>query len=344
MSFYALALGKWQGEIWNRRKNGEDYQQWLSITTVTDNKNKIQYYVSTFTDISEKKAAEEKIHKLAYYDELTGLANRSLFYERLKQALKHAKRSGDKVALLFIDLDRFKEINDTLGHQAGDELLKNVAKRIRGCLREFDTLTRLGGDEFDIILEDLKENALIVCQTVAEKILNKVSEAHYFENNVFYSGASIGIVLYPDNATEFSTLLQLADTAMYQAKNAGRNTYRFYTADMSADIQNRVRMIHELKHALNKQEFSLLYQPQLAIDNQQIVGMEALLRWHNAELGRVSPLDFIPLAEEVGLIYDIGLWVIRQVCLQIKHWSANNQLAFEYYALNVSIHHTGGHP
>ncbi len=334
--------GKWQGEIWNRRKNGEDYQQWLSITTVKDRKNHVQYYVSTFMDITDKKVAEEKIHKLAFYDELTGLANRTLFYDRLKQALKHAKRSDDKVALLFIDLDRFKEINDSLGHQAGDELLKNVSQRIRSCLREFDTLARLGGDEFVIILEDLKADALVppmeVCQKITEKILEKLAEAHYISNQVFYGGASIGIVLYPDHATEFHELLQRADTAMYQAKNAGRNTFRFYTNEMSEDITNRVTMIHELKHALANHEFSLVYQPQIDIDNQQLVGAEALLRWHNVKLGPVSPLEFIPLAEEVGLIYDIGLWVIEQVCRQIKFWTEHNLLTFKYLALNVSIH------
>jgi diguanylate cyclase (GGDEF)-like protein/PAS domain S-box-containing protein len=334
--------GQWQGEIWNRRKNGEDFQQWLSITTVKDNKGHVQYYVSTFMDITEKKAAEEKIHQLAFYDELTGLANRTLFYDRLKQALKHAKRSGDKVALLFIDLDRFKEINDSLGHQAGDEVLKDVAQRIRSCLRGFDTLARLGGDEFVVILEDLKDNAIIspktVCQTITKKILNKLTQAHYIADQVFYSGASIGIVFYPDNAMEFHELLQRADTAMYQAKNAGRNTYRFYSDRMSEDIKSRVMMIHELKHALSKQELSLVYQPQININNQQLVGAEALLRWHNAELGQISPIQFIPLAEEVGLIYEIGLWVIEQVCQQIKVWSENNQLIFQYLALNVSIH------
>ncbi len=334
--------GQWQGEIWNRRKNGEDYQQWLSITTVKDRKGQIQYYVSTFMDITEKKAAEEKIHRLAYYDELTGLANRALFYDRLKQALKHAKRSGDKLALLFIDLDRFKEINDSLGHQAGDELLKNVSQRIRSCLREFDTLARFGGDEFVIILEELKDNALIspmkVCQKISEKILTRLAEAHHIADQVFYSGASIGVVIYPDHAVELHELIQRADTAMYQAKSAGRNTYLFYADEMSTDIKNRVTMIHELKHALANQEFSLVYQPQIDNDSQQLVGAEALLRWHNAELGQISPLEFIPLAEEVGLIYDIGLWVIEQVCRQIRFWTENNLLAFKYLALNVSIH------
>ena len=338
-------LGKrnqWQGEVLNRRKNGEDYFQWLSIATVKDKNGGIKYYVSTFTDISEKKEVEKKIHRLAFYDELTGLANRRLFYETLKQAIQYTKRSGDKLALLFIDLDRFKEVNDTLGHQAGDQLLITVAQRIKECLRESDMLARLGGDEFVVILEDLKEGGFLspamVCQKIAEEILYKLSQAHYFDEHVIYGGASIGIVFYPDNAADFNQLLQRADTAMYQAKSAGRNTYCFFSEDMSVDIKNRVTMIHELKNALQNNEFSLLYQPQISMEHQQVVGAEALIRWHNPVFGQVSPLDFIPLVEEIGLIYEIGLWVMRQVCRQVKQWDDKSEMNLEYVALNVSIH------
>ncbi len=333
---------QWQGEIWNRRKNGENYQQWLSIKAVCDSKNRIQYYVSTFADISEHKEAEEKIHKLAFYDGLTGLANRTLFYDRLKQAMKQSLRTGDKLALLFIDLDRFKEVNDTLGHQAGDELLITVANRISSCLRETDTVARLGGDEFVVILQDLKEEDCVtparICRKIAEKILYQLAQGHQFEDQVFYGGASIGIVIFPDNASNLNELLKQADTAMYQAKNTGRNTYCFFSKEMAEDVRKQVVMMQALRNVLTNQELILLYQPQVDMDNQSIIGAEALMRWDSPVFGRVMPMDFIPLAEEKGLIYDMGLWVIEQVCRQISQWDGYQDMKLEYVALNVSIH------
>ncbi|WP_214657277.1 EAL domain-containing protein [methane-oxidizing endosymbiont of Gigantopelta aegis] len=332
---------QWQGEVWNRRKNGEEFVEWLSITAVRDHQQTIQYYVSAFADITEHKQAEERIHALAFYDELTGLPNRALFYDRMKQALKSADRNQTKTGLLFIDLDRFKEVNDTLGHQAGDELLKTVAKRITTCLRQTDTLARLGGDEFVVILPELKAGILLtpekVCQKIAKDILYQLSLAHDFDGQIFYGGASIGIVLYPDHAQDFSELIQRADTAMYQAKNAGRNQYCVFSDDMGSMVKKRVEMIHELKMALSRNQFSLVFQPQITGD-QEITSAEALIRWSNPKLGRVSPLEFISLAEEIGLIYDIGLWVAEQVCKQIKRWDQEKQVILNYVALNVSIH------
>jgi len=332
---------QWQGEVWNRRKNGEEFVEWLSITAVRDHQQAIQYYVSAFADITERKQAEERIHALAFYDELTGLPNRALFYDRIKQALKNADRNQTKMALLFIDLDRFKEVNDTLGHQAGDELLKTVAKRIRTCLRQTDTLARLGGDEFVVILTELKTNTLLtpenVCQKIAKDILYQLSLAHDFDGQIFYGGASIGIVLYPDHGQQFGELIQRADTAMYQAKNAGRNQYCFFSDEMGVQIEKRVAMIHELKMALSREQFSLVFQPQIT-GEQDITSAEALIRWRNPKLGQISPLEFISLAEEIGLIYDIGLWVAEQVCKQIKQWDQEKQVVLNYVALNVSIH------
>ncbi len=332
---------QWQGEVWNRRKNGEKFVEWLSITVVRDHQQAIQYYVTTFTDITEQKQTEERIHALAFYDELTGLPNRTLFYDRIKQVLKTANRHQTKTALLFIDLDRFKEVNDTLGHQAGDELLKTVAKRISSCLRQTDTLARLGGDEFVVILTDLKTDTLLspenVCQKIAKDVLCKLSLAHDFDGQVFYGGASIGIVLFPDHGQNFGELIQRADTAMYQAKNAGRNQYCFFSKEMSERLTNRVDMIHELKMASSQNQFSLVYQPQIS-GEQDITSAEALIRWHNPKLGQVSPLEFIGLAEEIGLIYHIGLWVAEQVCKQIKRWDQEKQVILNYVALNVSIH------
>jgi len=333
----------WEGEYWIRRKQGDVFPVWLSITAVREQNGLLSHYVVTFADISKTKESQERIRQLAYFDGLTGLPNRTLFYDRLKHELAQAKRYKHKVALLFIDLDRFKEINDTLGHDAGDELLKSVAVDVKSCLRESDTLARLGGDEFVVILGRLKEGDLfkpeMVCQKVAEHILLALAKVNHYEGHDFHSGASIGIILYPDNAGNISELLKRADTAMYEAKSAGRNTYRFFSDDMAENIQRRVKMERELRNAIEGNEFTLVFQPLIDMNKQNsVVGAEALLRWHNPELGCVSPLDFIPLAEEAGLINDIGLWIIKQGCRQLRRWDQEQVVALQYLAINVSIH------
>jgi diguanylate cyclase (GGDEF)-like protein/PAS domain S-box-containing protein len=337
-----LRTNRWEGEIWNLRKNGEIFPEWLSMTVIRDQKNQVQNYVAAFADITVRKENEQRIKQLAYFDSLTGLANRTLFYDRLDQAILQAQRNNAKVALLFIDLDRFKEINDSLGHDAGDALLKNVARRITKCLRKTDTLARLGGDEFVVILRELQDDdsheSALVCQKVAENILARVAEAHEYKGHTFYGGASIGIILYPDNADNVSDLIQRADTAMYEAKNAGRNTYRFFSHAMADAINKRISLEHELRHALDKSELFLAYQPLIDMTDQAIIGAEVLLRWENAIYGSISPLEFIPLAEHTGLIHKIGLWVIEQACKQLLAWDKTQMAGLQYVAVNVSIY------
>lgn len=332
----------WTGEIWNKRKNGEFYLEWLTIIAVRDHQGRIKNYIGVFDDISLRKQHEERIQQLAFYDALTGLANRTLFYEKLEEAISQAKNNATKVALLFIDLDHFKEVNDTLGHDAGDELLKTVAHRISSCLRGSDTLARLGGDEFVVILHDMQQtpssNPVQICEKIAQNIIDRLSESHSYKDYTFYGGASIGIVIYPDDAHSIGDLIQLADTAMYEAKNGGRSSYRFFSSEMIDCIKKRVTMIHELKHAIENSELYLVFQPLVEVQSQAIIGAEVLLRWKNFELGAISPVNFIPLAEDTGLILSIGVWVVEQACQQLKTWQQNQKVKLEYLAVNISIH------
>lgn len=334
--------GHWTGEIWNKRKNGELYMEWLTIIAVRDHQGRVKNYIGVFDDISLRKQHEERIKQLAFFDALTGLANRTLFYEKLEEAISEAKHNRSKVALLFIDLDHFKEVNDTLGHDAGDELLKTVAQRISTCLRARDTLARLGGDEFVVILHDMQQTATStpgqVCEKIAQNIIDRLSESHSYKDYTFYGGASIGIVIYPDDAHSISDLIQLADTAMYEAKNGGRNNYRFFSSEMIDCIKKRVTMIHELKNAIENSELYLVFQPLIEVPSQRIIGAEVLLRWKNFELGAISPVNFIPLAEDTGLILSIGAWVIEQACQQLKTWEHNQNVNLDYLAVNISIH------
>ena len=334
--------GCWEGEIWNKRKNGDVYPEWLTITAVKNQQGQVQNYIAAFADMTKHKLAEEQIKQLAYYDNLTGLANRTLFYDRLEQAIFQAKRNQTKLALLFIDLDRFKEVNDTLGHDAGDQLLKTVAIRIRSCLRESDVLSRLGGDEFVVLLKDINpaqgKEIEDICATIADNIISRLSEVHEYKPYSIYGGGSIGIVIYPDNAEQVSDLIQRADTAMYEAKNAGRNTFRFFTPELAENLETRLSMGHALRGAIERDEFSLVYQPLIDMRDQAIIGAEVLLRWRSAELGFISPMQFIPLAEEIGLIVEIGEWVLKQACQQLSVWQKNQSMSMCYLAVNVSIH------
>ncbi len=325
--------GQWRGEIWNRRKNGEIYPAWENISVVKDEVGRITNYVSIFSDISAIKESEKRLSHLAHHDALTGLANRLMLTANLDQILEWAKRHGQKVALLYLDLDRFKIINDTLGHAYGDQLLRAVAARLRQCVRAEDTVARLGGDEFTIILVEIT-NAEDAAK-IAKKINSKLAKPIPVNEQELVTSASIGISIYPDDASNRHDLLKAADTAMYHAKERGRNTFRFYTAELTTKAFEHLSLERGLRRALNNDEFELYYQPQVALDSGKIVGVEALIRWRHPKRGLLAPSSFIPVAEETGLINPIGEWVFRTACAEAKTWRAQGLPAVRL-AINLS--------
>jgi diguanylate cyclase (GGDEF)-like protein/PAS domain S-box-containing protein len=310
--------GRWQGEIWNRRRNGEIYPCWLSITAVRDANGELTHYVGISSDITERKETADRIHFLANHDSLTGLPNRSLMNDLIQQSAAIAKRKGSILALLFLDLDHFKTINDSLGHPVGDALLQHVAARLKKTIREGDSVGRLGGDEFLVLLPELSrsEDAAVV----AEKIIAGMREPIAVEGHRLAITASIGISVYPADGAEATALIRNADAAMYHAKERGRNTYQFFTADMNARAFEALAMEMSLRGGLERNEFSLWYQPQIETANGRIIAAEALVRWHHPDLGVVAPGRFIPVAEEHGLIVPIGDWVLRTACTQVRAW------------------------
>ncbi len=330
--------GHWEGEIWNRRKNGEVYPSWLSIHRVNDKAGTLLYYVGLFSDVSKRKEAEAQIHQLAFYDPLTNLPNRRLLIERLQQAFSLEARTGQHGAVLFLDLDNFKTLNDTKGHDVGDRLLVEVAQRLNTCVRDGDTVARLGGDEFVVILGSLSQisdEAAAQADTVAEKIRDLLSQPYQLGQYVHYSTPSIGIVLFRGHQQSLDDVLKYADTAMYQAKTAGRNTIRFYDPVMQAAVEARAELAEELRHALERQQLCLHYQIQ--VDNRsRPLGAEMLLRWQHPQRGLIPPSQFIPLAEETGHIVPIGLWVLRTACTQLKAWQGDGLTRDLTLAVNVS--------
>ncbi len=313
------ASGHWQGEIWDRRKSGEIYPKWLGISAVRDTRERLTHYVAIFSDISERKAAQERIEYLARHDALTGLPNRVLLADRVEQALAHADRNQRKLALLFLDLDRFKTINDSLGHPVGDALLREFTRRLLLTVRESDTVCRLGGDEFVVLVSDLQDDD--TAGTVAQKLLEVTLTPFEIEGHTLSVSVSIGVALYPTDGDSFDTLLKKADTAMYHAKDAGRNTYRFFTEQMNIDVVERLFIQNRLQQAVDRQEFVLHYQPQIALGTGRIIGAEALVRWQNPELGLLGPDRFVAMAEENGTIVAIGDWVLREACRQARRWA-----------------------
>ncbi len=311
------SVGYWQGELWNRRKDGEVYPAWVSISAVRNEGNVIEKYISVSTDITEFKQAEDRIRYLAYYDPLTDLPNRTLLRDRTEQVLHNASRERRQAALLFLDLDNFKNINDSLGHLSGDELLQEVAKRIQSELRQSDTVGRLGGDEFLILLADVNVGAAM---HVARNLLNGISRPFTAQGHTLTVSASIGIALFPRDGNTFEELHKNADIAMYKAKELGRNRYHFFTQELNSAAMERLVLENALRRALDENQLNLHFQPQVEIASGRIIGTEALLRWNHPELGSVSPAKFIPVAEESGLIGPIGAWVVREACRQNKAW------------------------
>ena len=324
--------GYWEGEIWNRRKDEDVYPSWQSITALKGDGQKITHYIGVSRDISQRKEAEEQIRRLAYFDVLTGLPNRSLLTDRLEQAITQAHRDHHQLGLLFLDLDRFKNINDSLGHQLGDRMLLEVAKRLKSLVREEDTVSRLGGDEFILLLLGVDAEG---AAHAADKITRSMAEPFMFDGNELTITPSIGIAMYPDDGLGMESLLQCADSAMYQAKQGGRNTYRFFTAEMHSQIRRTLRLENALRRALEREELALHYQPQFDIESRAIVGAEALLRWKHPEFGMVSPADFIPIAEDSGLILPIGEWVLRTAVQQNRAWQLAGMGKFSM-AVNIS--------
>jgi len=307
----------WQGEYINKRKDGGEFIESVRVAPVRQADGRITHYIAIKEDVTQRKLNEERIHYLAHFDTLTGLPNRAQLDDHLNYALTLAKRSNGHLALMFLDLDRFKDINDTLGHSVGDALLIEVAQRMRSLLREEDTVSRLGGDEFILMLPGTDERGAAL---VAQKLLDVVSQPFRIAPYDLTVTASIGIALYPNDGEDLEALSRSADAAMYRVKREGRHGYHFFTAEIQAHSARHLLLVNALRQALELQQLQVHYQPQISLSNGQVVGAEALLRWHHPELGDISPLEFIPAAEDSGLILPIGEWVLRQALKQVRSW------------------------
>ncbi len=310
--------GHWQGEIWKRRKNGELYLEWLRINTNYDSNGKVLQHVAISSDITDRKRAEEKMWKRANFDQLTGLPNRYLFYDRVQLAVKQANREGLPMALMLLDLDRFKQINDTLGHDRGDSLLLEIARRLNHCVRETDTVARLGGDEFAIILNEMEDSVGI--ERIAQSLLQQLAGPFLLNGETVYISASIGIAFYPEDASEIEALLKNADQAMYDAKEAGRNRFSYFARTVQNASQRQPCLANDLRDALANYQLQLHYQPIMELASGVIYKAEALIRWRHPRYGWLSPTDFIAIAEKTGLIVEISDWVFKEAARQVLIW------------------------
>ncbi|MCU7834113.1 MAG: EAL domain-containing protein [gamma proteobacterium symbiont of Taylorina sp.] len=329
-----INTGNWSGEIWDRRKNGELFPKELTINAIFSDTGGITNFVGVFSDISEKKAIEDKLRNLAFYDPLTSLANRTFFYEKIEQAISSTHRTGKQVALMFIDLDGFKDINDTLGHTVGDQLLTEIAGRLDERTRKSDSVGRLGGDEFAMLINNFEQSEQVA--SLAGEILQVLRKTITINHQEIHIGASIGIAIFPDDAQNRDDFIKHADIAMYQAKESGKNKYIFFLPEMNSMARERQALIRELHKAVDGEVFQLYYQPKFRASDHQLIGMEALIRWPKPDGKMVSPLEFIPCAEETGLIIPLGDWVLEQACHQTRLW--NQQFSTHLrIAVNISI-------
>jgi diguanylate cyclase (GGDEF)-like protein/PAS domain S-box-containing protein len=310
--------GHWEGEMRDRRKSGEWYPAWLSISIVRNADKDITNYVGVFTDNTRRKEAESRLQFLATHDSLTGMLNRSGMMARFAEQIERARRDNRQLALLFIDLDRFKTVNDTLGHLAGDQLLVAAAERMRSQLRAGDVAARLGGDEFTVLLSEPQSSG--AAARLAERLIENMSQAFMIDGQEMFVTASVGIACYPADGDDAATLLKNADVAMYRAKERGRNTFQFFTSDMNTQAFEQLLLENSLRRAIERSEFELHYQPQFATVSGEVAGVEALIRWRHPELGLVAPGTFIAMAEHNGLIVPIGAWVLHEACRQGKAW------------------------
>lgn len=325
--------GEWSGEIWNRRKSGEIYPQWQTIRVIHNDQGQVSHYVAVFSDISAIKDSEHELAHLAHHDPLTDLPNRLLFTDRAEQALASAQVHKRGCALLLMDLDHFKIINDSLGHNVGDQLLKAVGERLKGLFGPGVTLARLGGDEFAVLAESCPQ--VVQAAALAQRMLDAMKEPFVFDGNQLFISASIGISLFPSDALSAEQLLRNADSALFKAKSAGREGYALYTEELTAHAQHRVEIASELRRALDQQELRVYYQPVHDLQDSRLVGVEALVRWQHPERGLVPPGEFIPIAERTGLIADIDAWVMDQACRQMGQWLADGA-PLSFIAVNVS--------
>ena len=325
--------GFWQGELWDKDKSGRIYPKLMSISTIKDDHGKVTHYIGISADISERKETEKNIYALAYFDALTGLPNRILLRDRIEQMVASSHRDQQKFALLFIDLDRFKYVNDSMGHATGDKLLRVVAKRLLECVREGDTVSRIGGDEFIILLRDTDAEGSV---SVAEKILKSVEVVSEIEGVQISAHASIGISIYPDNGADADTLIKNADLAMYRVKDEGRNGFQLFTPEMNFHAHQLFSMEKDIRLALERSEFFLHYQPQMNIKYGRICGVEALIRWQHPDKGLIAPTEFITVAEETGQIMPMGEWVLRTACAQMAEWRRQGMPIFPI-SVNLSM-------
>jgi diguanylate cyclase (GGDEF)-like protein/PAS domain S-box-containing protein len=328
-----MEKGHWSGEIWNRRKSGEIYPQWQNIRRVCDENGQTTHFVAVFSDLTAIKRSEQELQQLAHYDPLTGLPNRLLFTDRAAQALAYAGSSKRGCALLLIDLDHFKNINDSLGHNVGDQVLKDVAERLKGLFDSTMTLARLGGDEFALLQENCQQ--VMQAAGLAQRVLDAMKEPFVLDNHPLFISASVGISLFPSDAQSAEQLLRNADSALFKAKSDGREGYALYTEELTAHAQQRVELASELRRAIDRQELRVFYQPVHDLASSRILGVEALVRWQHPERGMVPPGEFIPIAEQSGLIGEIDGWVLNTACRQMCAWLAAG-VEVSFVAVNVS--------